>query len=68
MDLDVLPVWPVSAMHTALRSVTAWASAIGAAAGDRVMACVSSAYPVGHAATTSSPCGSKANGIPGKAP
>ena len=58
MDLVALPDCPVSAIHTA--------SAIGAAAGAKVMACVSSAYPVGHTAAISAPRGSRADGIPGK--
>ena len=67
VHLAALPNCPVSAIHTAVRSVTAWAaSAIGAAAGARVMAYMSSAYPVGHTAAIPAPWGSSADGIPGK--
>ena len=47
MQLDALPECPVSAIHPAVRSVTAWASIIGAAAGAKVIAFVASAYTVG---------------------
>ena len=66
VDLAMLPDCPVSAIHTAVRSVTAWASAIAAAARAKVMACVSSAYPVGHTAAIPAPWGSSADGIPSK--
>ena len=48
VDLAVLPECQALAVHTAVRSVTAWASAIGTDAGARVKACVSSTYPHGR--------------------
>ena len=50
VHLAAFPNWPVSAIHTVVRSFTAWASDIGAAFGASVMVCVSSAYPVEHTA------------------
>ena len=55
----------MSPMHTSVRSVAAWASAIGTASEASVMACVSSAYPVGHTAATPTPYASSADTIPG---
>ena len=66
MDLVALHDCLVLAIDTTVRSVTAWVSAIGTATGAKVMACVSSVYPVGHTPSIPAPLGSRSDGMPGK--
>ena len=55
VHLAVAPDCPVSAIHTPVWSAANWASAMGAAAEAKVMACASSAYLVGHTAAIPAP-------------
>ena len=63
--MAALPDWPVFAINTPVRSVTSWASNMGATCGANVMACVAYAYVVGHTAAIPTPCSSRADGNPG---